>query len=140
MALATAYEVVARYFFRQPTIWATELTALICGFVFLCSGMYAMRNNEHLSITIFYDTVPVRVRIALDTIKLVVILGFCFGLSVVGFNSGWEPLIRWERAGTHWNPPTPALLKPMVVVVAFVMAAQAVINYARAVRRLSMSR
>ena len=131
---ATAYEVVARYFFRQPTMWANELTVLVCAAAFMIAGPYVMRTDEHLSITILYDSAPPWLRRILATIKYIVILWMCIALAVFCFESGWEPLVKWELAGTQWNPPLPALVKPLIVLVAAVMGLQATINFVRQVR------
>ena len=135
MAAATGYEVVARYVFGSPTIWVTELTTLLCAAAFLISGTHAMGSDSHLSITILSEIAPRRVKLVLAAIKLVAILTFCTGLTVFGFDSGWEPLVTWERLGTEWNPPTPAVIKPLIVLVSFVMAVQAVVNFCRFVRQ-----
>ena len=134
MAAITAYEVFMRYVLRQPTIWVTELTTLICAALFLISGPFVMRRDEHLSITILSDVAPRWLKRVFAVVKYLVILVFCTGLSLFSFESGWEPLSKWERAGTQWNPPTSALIKPLIVVVAIIMAMQATINLVRHLR------
>lgn len=42
MTLIMLYEVFLRYAVEAPTLWANELTLWLAGFVFLCSGFYAM--------------------------------------------------------------------------------------------------
>jgi len=134
MAGVTAWEVFFRYVLRQPTIWATEMTTLICAIVFVVSGAYVMRTDTHLSITILSDIAPPWLKRVLAVVKYVVILTFCIGLSWFSFESGWEPLRKFERAGTQWNPPTPAIVKPLIVLVAVVMGVQATINLVRRMR------
>lgn len=134
MAAVTCYEVAARYLFLQPTIWATETTTLLCAIAFLIAGAFVMRSDEHLSITILSDAAPPGLRRVLDVVRYVVILGFCLGLAIGCFWGGWEPLTRWERAGTQFNPPTPAIVKPLIIVVAAVMAIQATVTFLRKTR------
>jgi TRAP-type C4-dicarboxylate transport system permease small subunit len=137
VVIATAYEVVARYFFARPTIWANELTVLTCAAAFMIAGPYVMRTDEHLSITLLYDFSPPWLKRVLATIKYLVILWMCIALAVFCFESGWEPLVKWELAGTQWNPPLPAIIKPLIVLVAAVMALQATVNYVRQLRPMS---
>jgi TRAP-type C4-dicarboxylate transport system permease small subunit len=132
----TIYEVVARYFFNSPTIWVAELATLLAAVAFLMSGVYAMRSDSHLSITILRDLAPPRVAMVLEAVKLLVILTFAIGIAVFGFRNGIDPLLRWERAGTRWNPPTPALIKPLILVVGFIIGIQAVVNFVSNVRSL----
>jgi TRAP-type C4-dicarboxylate transport system permease small subunit len=134
VVVATAYEVVARYFFRAPTIWANEMTVMVCAIAFVIAGPYVMRRDEHLSITILSENAPPMLRRVLATLKWIVIVWMCLALSVFSFESGWEPLVRWERAGTQWNPPLPAILKPLIVVAAFIMAVQSTVNFVRQIR------
>lgn len=134
VVVATAYEVVARYFFRAPTIWANEMTVMVCAIAFIISGPYVMRRDQHLSITILSDHAPPALRRILAAVKWAVIVWMCLALSVFSFDSGWEPLVRWERAGTQWNPPLPAVLKPLIVAAAFVMAVQSTVNFIRQLR------
>jgi TRAP-type C4-dicarboxylate transport system permease small subunit len=131
---ATTFEVVARYLFRQPTIWANELTVLVCAAAFLIAGPFVMRTDEHLSITLLYDASPPWLKRILATVKYLVILWLCIALAVFCFESGWEPLIKWELAGTQWNPPLPAIVKPLIVLVAAIMGLQATVNYVRQIR------
>lgn len=131
---ATAYEVVARYFFRKPTMWANELTVLVCAVAFMVAGPFVMRTDEHLNITLIYDVAPAWLKRVFATIKYLVIVWLCIALAVFCFDSGWEPLVKWELAGTQWNPPLPAIVKPLIVAVAAVMAVQSTINYVRQLR------
>lgn len=131
IVFVTMYEVIARYFFNSPTVWVAEFATLLAAVAFLLSGVYAMRSDSHLSITILREYAPPRVAMVLEIIKLVVILTFAIGISIFGFRNGIDPLLRWERAGTRWNPPTPALIKPLILVVGFVIGIQAIINFAR---------
>jgi len=52
MTCVMMYEVFLRYVFEKPTLWANELTLWIAGFVFLCSGFYAMQQRSHIRIFI----------------------------------------------------------------------------------------
>ena len=130
----TLYEVAARYIFVKPTIWANELSLFLSAIVFLVSGVYAMQRNEHLRISVLHDAVPRRVRRTFDAISLACTIVFCGGLAWFGFPTSWQALVTWERFGTAWNPPIPAVIKPLIVVVAAAMAVLAVVNFFRAGR------
>ena len=58
MTSVMLYEVFLRYALEKPTLWANELTLWIAGFVFLCSGLYAMQQRCHIRIFLLYDIVP----------------------------------------------------------------------------------
>ena len=52
------YEVILRYIFEAPTLWANELSLWLAGFVFLTAGLYAMQQRSHIRIVLLYDVVP----------------------------------------------------------------------------------
>jgi len=131
----TLYEVVARYIFASPTIWANELSLFLSATVFLVSGVYVMWRDEHLRISVFYDLVSHRLQRLFDAVSLACVLIFCGGLAWFGFPTAWRALITWERFGTAWNPPIPAILKPLIVIVALMMAVLAIVNFVRNGRR-----
>ena len=47
------YEVVSRYVFARPTLWANELSLWIASFLFLLAGLYAMQN-EAISVSLSF--------------------------------------------------------------------------------------
>ena len=49
------WEVVLRYVFERPTLWANELSLWMAGFVFILSGFYAMQQRSHIRIFLLYD-------------------------------------------------------------------------------------
>ncbi|MGQ9371674.1 TRAP transporter small permease subunit [Azospirillum sp. ST 5-10] len=127
----TLYEVCARYLFDAPTIWANELTLFLCAMVFLWSGLYVIRRDEHLRVSVLYDLSPYWLRRVFDAIRLACALVFFGGIAWFGFPSSWRALVTWELYGTAWNPPIPAVLKPLLVAIAAAMAVLAVVNFLR---------
>ena len=126
---AIAYEVVLRYFFRAPTLWANELSLWLGGLSYLFAGLYAMQQRNHIRITALYDIVPPRVKIAFDAIGVLCIVAFALAVCIGGFPSAWRSLSTWEKFGTAWNPPIPATVKPAILVVTALIAIQAINNF-----------
>ncbi len=122
------YEVVVRYVFEAPTLWANELSLWMAGFVFLLSGLYAMQQRSHIRIYIIYDMFPRDLQRACDVISTVLILLFIAAVLYGGFNEAWEKLMRWETFGTAFDPPIPATIKPAVLIVLVLVGLQAVSN------------
>ena len=122
------YEVVVRYIFEQPTLWANELSLWMAGFVFLLSGLYAMQQRSHIRIYILYDMMPRSVQRVCDVISTVLIVIFAAAVIYGGYGEAWDKLMRWETFGTAWDPPIPATIKPAVLVIVVLVALQAVSN------------
>lgn len=131
IVIATAYEIVARYFLDAPTIWANELTLFVCAMVFLWAGVYVMKRDEHLRITILYDMAPRWLRRIFDFISLLCVIVFCGGVAWFGAPTSFQAFMNWERYGTAWNPPIPAVIKPLIVICAALMVVFAIRNFLR---------
>ena len=128
VVLITFYEVVMRYLFQSPTLWVNELTLWLGSVIFLVAGAYTMQRRAHIRITAVYDIVPRSVRLVFDIVAVVVVVAYAAMMIRAGFGVAFDTLMRWERFGTFWNPPIPATVKPLVLVVTFLVAVQAVNN------------
>ena len=122
------YEVFLRYVIEAPTLWANELSLWIAGFVFLCSGLYAMQQRSHIRIFILYDALPRFLQRACDVLSTSLIVMFAFFLCYGGYGESFSKFYRWETFGTAFDPPIPATLKPAILVMVALVAMQAVLN------------
>ncbi|MBL6929504.1 MAG: TRAP transporter small permease subunit [Rhodospirillales bacterium] len=123
------YEVVMRYVFEMPTLWVNEMSLWVGGMIYLLSGIYTMQLRGHIRITVLYDYVPRSVQRVFDAISLLVILCFAAGVAVGGYKSASRAFEIWEKFGTAWDPPIPATMKPMVIIVSIIVATQALSNF-----------
>ncbi|KUF12101.1 TRAP transporter small permease subunit [Pseudoponticoccus marisrubri] len=122
------YEVVARYVFEKPTLWANELSLWIAGFLFLLAGLYAMQQRSHIRIYIIYDLMPRWMRKLSDCISVALIWAFTLALMWGGYNEARDKFLRWEAFGTAWDPPIPATIKPAILIIILMVAIQALSN------------
>lgn len=129
MTAVMLYEVFLRYFLEKPTKWANELTLWMAGFVFLCSGLYAMQQRCHIRIFLLYDVVPRWLQRVFDILSTLFICIFAFALVYGGFTKVFlEKLLQWEAFGSAFNPPIPATLQPAILIVCTLIAIQSVLN------------
>ena len=122
------YEVFMRYVLEQPTIWVNEMSLWMGGWVYLLSGIYAMQQRSHIRITLLYDAVPLWMRRFFDVLSVSMIVLWAAATVWGGFNESMDAIIGWERFGTAWNPPIPAVTQPLILVTLVVLAFQAVSN------------
>lgn len=129
MTSVMLYEVFMRYVVEAPTKWANELTLWIAGFVFLCSGLYAMQQRCHIRISLLYDAVPRPVRKLFDILSTALIAFFAAGVVYGSYTQVFvNKLYRWEMFGTAFDPPIPATIQPMILIVMCLIALQSVLN------------
>lgn len=128
LVLVMFYEVVSRYVFVSPTLWANELSLWIAGFIFLLAGLYAMQQRSHIRIYIIYDMFPRWAQKTADVVSVALLWAFTFTLIWGGFNESRDKFFRWETFGTAWDPPIPATVKPAILIIIFLVAIQALSN------------
>ena len=122
------YEVILRYVFERPTLWANEMSLWLAGFVFILAGFYAMQQRSHIRIYLLYDMFPRSVQKICDTVSTALIVVFAFFLIYGGYGEAKAKMFRWETFGTAFDPPIPATLKPLVLIVVSLVAIQSVLN------------
>lgn len=125
------FEVVMRYVFVKPTLWVNEMSLWAAGAVYLLAGLYVMQQRAHIRIFILYDMVSRNWQRVFDVISTLLICLFCAAVVWGGYNEARDKLLRWETFGTAWDPPIPATMKPLILVVVVLIAVQAVMNLIR---------
>lgn len=139
--LVSIYEVFARYVFNSPTIWAHETTTFLIAFIFLVGGPIALARDRHIRVRMFYDNVKPGTKRLLDIFNSVLALIFFTGLSYAAWTMSWKAThnptgaFQMERTGTGWNPPTPALLKIIMLICVLTLAVQTILHLVAAIRR-----
>lgn len=131
----TAYEVVMRYLLNSPTTWGFELTILLCAICYLFGGGYVTQQRAHIAITVLRDHVPPAVRWWLDLVALLVGIAAMAGFVWSGWRSGWRALSIVERTGSAWDSPSPAIIKPLLVVTGALVLLQLVAHLLRHFRQ-----
>ncbi len=133
-------EVVLRYFFNSPTIWAHETTVFLAGVAFIFGGLYCTARDSHIRVVLIYDQLGPRLRRVFD-----IVISIVCALAAAMFTwAGWIMVsraaftpagdFRLERSGSAWDPVYPGVIKVFLMVVLGVMTVQFVIlaiNYAR---------
>ncbi len=98
-------EVVQRYVFNSPTVWANELTQMIFGAYVVLSGGHLLWCKGHVNVDILYSRMSPRGRAMADVATSVVFFAFCMMLLYYGGSLAWDSLERLERSRSAWNPP-----------------------------------
>jgi TRAP-type mannitol/chloroaromatic compound transport system permease small subunit len=55
LAIVVFYEVVSRYFFDAPTIWAYDLSYMLYGALFMLGAAFALRRGAHIRTDMLWD-------------------------------------------------------------------------------------
>lgn len=133
-------EVVLRYFFNSPTIWAHETTVFLSGVAFVFGGLYCTARDSHIRVVLIYDQLGPKLRRAFDVV-ISVICGlaaamFTWAAWIMVSRAAFTPQgdFRLERSGSAWDPVYPGAIKVFLMLILGIMTVQFVIlafNYAR---------
>jgi TRAP-type mannitol/chloroaromatic compound transport system permease small subunit len=132
---AVIYEVVARYAFGAPTMWAYETITMLYAAMFMLGAAYALRTGAHVRTDFFSEKWSVRTRAAIETVAYAVFFfpGMLLFL-VAGLEMAWNAYLLDERSPeTAWFPPLWPL-KAVVPLSALLLLAQSVSELAKSLR------
>ena len=115
LMLAVRYEVVARYGFNAPTIWAYDVSFMLYATIFMLGAAYALHKGAHIRTDFFYEKWSDRTRGVVDSISYIVF--FFPALAVFLYVSGAEGWYSFEIGETSEQSPWRPILWPFKMVV-----------------------
>lgn len=111
------YEVLARYVFGAPTIWAYDLSYMLYGSHFMLGSAYTLLKGGHIRTDIFYQNWSPRTQGTVDA--LLYLLLFFPGILFFFWMGSTEALHSWaigERSdASPWRP----IVYPLKLVLPF---------------------
>ena len=115
MTFAVTYEVVARHFFRAPTIWAYDVTYMLYGTHFMLGTAYTLMRVGHVRTDMLYQGWSVRRQNLVDAIGY---LFFFFPAMIHFFYFGWqESSHSWSIGETSDASPWRPIIYPFKTVI-----------------------
>lgn len=73
MMFALVYEVVARYFFDAPTIWAGDVALILYGIYFMMASPYCLKMGGHIRTDFLYSHWSIKTKGLVDTITYILL-------------------------------------------------------------------
>jgi TRAP-type mannitol/chloroaromatic compound transport system permease small subunit len=130
LVLALTYEVIARYAFRAPTIWAFDVSYMLYGSHFMLGAAYTLYRGGHIRTDIFYQNWSLRTR---STVDAILYLFFFFpGMALFFWMGLQEALQAWDirevSDASAWRPPLYPF-KTVIPVAAFLILVQGVSEF-----------
>lgn len=106
LVAGTVYEVVVRYMFNAPTIWAYDLSYMLYGSHFMLGAAYTLLKGGHIRTDIFYQNWSPRTQGLVDA--LLYLLLFFPGMIFFFWMGGQEALhsiqIGERSDASPWRP------------------------------------
>jgi TRAP-type C4-dicarboxylate transport system permease small subunit len=121
------YEVLARYFFVRPTIWAAELSQLCLIWGSLLGMPWALSARRHISVDAVTRLLSPKIQRLVEIIAMACILAFSVMVTFKGWEIFYESFERGRTSGTMLD--LPAWIAELPVAIGFaLLAIQAVIE------------
>jgi len=100
-----AWEVMMRYIFNAPTIWAQETMQYLCGITYMLGGAFALYAGAHVRVEAFYERLSTRKQALLDVATFPFFLVFTGALFWIGVQFASDSIALMETTSTGWAPP-----------------------------------
>ena len=126
LMLAMIYEVIARYVFTAPTVWAYDMSRMLYGSMFVLGAAYALSKGVHIRSDFLYRTlVGARPRAASTPLLYMV---FFFPTMLIFLwvcaDWAWTSVSRGERGiDTAWTPLLGPAKSALPIGIALLIAA-----------------
>ena len=98
-------DVVLRYFFNSPTIWAMDVNTMTFTGVCFLAGSYALLHDTHVRLDILSRTWGKKSQAVIRLITLpVIMVAICFVIWK-GIDSLWWAIKTNQHGQSYWGPP-----------------------------------
>jgi TRAP-type mannitol/chloroaromatic compound transport system permease small subunit len=117
---AVVFEVVSRYGFGRPTIWAYDVVWMTYGGMFMLGGAYTLLRGGHIRTDFIYNLWPARWQGLIDAVlHLFVFFPAVFFFLLAAYESAGRSWALGERSyQSPWQPP----VYPLKIVIAVSIA------------------
>ena len=100
------YEVVARYFFNAPTIWAEELSRLAMIWAVFLGSAALLRSGDHIRVTVLTEKLPPAGRAFMDVFAYVFVAIISGFVAWHGTEIAWNSFERGRTVGSMLDLPS----------------------------------
>lgn len=133
LTLALVYEVVSRYIFNRPTLWAYDMTYMLAGALFMLGTPYALRKGAHVRLDFVLAALKPRWQALTDLVLyLVVYFPAIYLFFTVGYAFALQSWQQQETMPTSAWSPAIYPLKTVIPVTLFLLLVQGVAEVLKA--------
>ncbi|MBU3731505.1 MAG: TRAP transporter small permease subunit [Beijerinckiaceae bacterium] len=105
LVFAMVFEVISRYVFSSPTIWAFELSYMMMGTIFLLGLSYALHVGQHVNVDFIHQRLHPRMIGAIDAIAYLILTAMLVWMTITLVKNVEIVYRTGEGSGlSAWNP------------------------------------
>jgi TRAP-type mannitol/chloroaromatic compound transport system permease small subunit len=124
------FEIIARFIFGAPTIWAFEISLALYGIYVALIGAYTLVHGVHVNVDILYAGFSPRIKAGVNLFTWLIFFLWCGVLVWTGWIRGWESLMIGERESTVFGCPIYPV-KLSLAIGGFLLLLQGAAGYVR---------
>ena len=110
------YEVVARYFFGAPTIWAFDISYMATGALFVLGAAQTLKEDGHVRIDFLAQKMPANFRRWFEGAVFILLVAPIFALlSKFAIEKTWR---AWQTSEVEMVSPWAPLMWPFYAILA----------------------
>ena len=134
LTFSTCYEVLVRYVFNAPTVWAFDMSVQMYGALFMMAGAYALSQGAHVRGDVIYRLLPTRAQASVDLVLYILFLTpGALALLYYGYGFAAD---SWFYKEVSWSSPSRIQIyffKTLIPVTGFLVLLQGLAEAARCV-------
>ncbi len=130
LMIFTFLEVVLRYFFNSPTIWAWDTNIQMFGVLIIFGGAYTYLHDGHVRVDLIISRVSQKTRAIMNLITSSLFFFSFSVLLIISCQEAWYSLMMRERVTSIWCPPIYPL-KMLIPVAVLLLLLQGVAHVIR---------
>ena len=115
VTFSVLYEVVARYFFNSPTIWAVDLTEYSLVYITFLGTPWVLRDRAHTRVEIVVERLRPKVRLILGIVVPLVATVAAVVMAWEGALETWESYLGGHAELKAWRVYRWPLILPICV-------------------------
>ena len=127
LVMANVVEVVSRYVFRAPTVWALDVTTMSYGTLFMVGAALALLKGAHVRTDILWDRFSNRTKGMIDTVAFTLLfLPTMVVLFLISVDDFWHSYSIDERSSSGAWTPIIWPLRGVIPLTAFMLFLQGI--------------
>jgi TRAP-type mannitol/chloroaromatic compound transport system permease small subunit len=130
MVFITVFEVVMRYVFNMPTLWAWDVNRQLQGAVVVLGIGYALLHDNHVRVDVIITRISPRKRLWVEAIIYPVLIAFLGLLIYRLIPYTWMSVRVFANYTSAWGPPIWPL-KILMTLGFIALFLQALVNWTR---------
>jgi len=106
MVGSLVFEVICRYFFNAPTIWASDMSTIFYGAFYMLGAGYTLQRQQHIRTDFLYEKWTTRTKGIVDSVLYITLYFPGLGMFLwIGSQYAFRSVLQQERIiNSPWMP------------------------------------